>query len=65
MALKYITAEEAASFIKHGDRVGFSGFTHAGCQSKNMKREILSRLGFLPEHRQETVWMALWPVLKR
>ena len=31
MALKFISAEEAASLIKHDDNVGFSGFTHAGC----------------------------------
>ena len=31
MALKFITAEEAASHIKHDDNVGFSGFTAAGC----------------------------------
>ena len=27
MSLKIISAEEAASFVKNGDRVGFSGFT--------------------------------------
>ncbi|CEA16463.1 Propionyl-CoA:succinate CoA transferase [Fermentimonas caenicola] len=31
MALKFISAEEAASLVKHNDNVGFSGFTHAGC----------------------------------
>ena len=31
MALKFITAEEAASFIHHDNNVGFSGFTAAGC----------------------------------
>ena len=31
MALKFITAEEAASFVHHDDNVGFSGFTPAGC----------------------------------
>ena len=31
MALKFITADEAAALIKNGDNVGFSGFTHAGC----------------------------------
>ena len=30
MALKFITAEEAASFVHHNDNVGFSGFTPAG-----------------------------------
>lgn len=30
MSLKFISAEEAASYVKHGDRVGFSGFTPAG-----------------------------------
>lgn len=29
MALKFITAEEAASFVHHNDNVGFSGFTPA------------------------------------
>ncbi|MDD2438288.1 MAG: acetyl-CoA hydrolase/transferase family protein [Massilibacteroides sp.] len=31
MTLKFITAEEAASFVNHDDTVGFSGFTAAGC----------------------------------
>jgi succinate CoA transferase len=31
MTLKRITAEEAASFVKDNDNVGFSGFTPAGC----------------------------------
>jgi len=31
MALKFMSAEEAARLIKNGDNVGFSGFTHAGC----------------------------------
>ncbi|MEG1838005.1 MAG: acetyl-CoA hydrolase/transferase family protein [Bacteroidaceae bacterium] len=30
MSLKFITAEEAASLVKHGDNIGFSGFTPAG-----------------------------------
>ncbi|BEG99987.1 acetyl-CoA hydrolase/transferase family protein [Bacteroides sedimenti] len=30
MSLKFITAEEAASYVKDGDNVGFSGFTPAG-----------------------------------
>jgi len=30
MSLKFISAEEAASFVHHNDRVGFSGFTPAG-----------------------------------
>jgi len=30
MALRILTAEEAASYIKHNDNVGFSGFTAAG-----------------------------------
>lgn len=30
MSLKHITAEEAASYIKNGDVIGFSGFTPAG-----------------------------------
>ncbi|MDD3166420.1 MAG: acetyl-CoA hydrolase/transferase family protein [Bacteroidales bacterium] len=30
MSLSILTAEEAASFIQHGDRIGFSGFTPAG-----------------------------------
>jgi len=31
MALKFMSADEAAKLIKNGDNVGFSGFTHAGC----------------------------------
>jgi len=31
MALKFMTAEEAASYVFHNDNVGFSGFTPAGC----------------------------------
>lgn len=31
MIIKRISAEEAASLIRHNDNVGFSGFTHAGC----------------------------------
>lgn len=31
MALKRMTAAEAAQLINHNDNVGFSGFTHAGC----------------------------------
>ncbi|WP_101690804.1 succinate CoA transferase [Dysgonomonas massiliensis] len=31
MALKFMSAAEAAALVKHGDHVGFSGFTHAGC----------------------------------
>ena len=28
---KFMSAEEAASFVNHGDIIGFSGFTPAGC----------------------------------
>lgn len=31
MALKIMSATDAANLIKHNDNVGFSGFTHAGC----------------------------------
>lgn len=31
MALKFMSADEAANLINNGDNVGFSGFTHAGC----------------------------------
>jgi len=31
MALRKMSAEQAAELIKHNDNVGFSGFTHAGC----------------------------------
>ncbi|HEY4784709.1 MAG TPA: acetyl-CoA hydrolase/transferase family protein [Bacteroidales bacterium] len=30
MSLRFMSAEEAASYVKHGDNVGFSGFTPAG-----------------------------------
>ena len=35
MALKFMTAEEAAAFVHNDDNVGFSGFTPAGCQKGN------------------------------
>ena len=31
MALKFMTADEAASYVFHNESVGFSGFTAAGC----------------------------------
>ncbi len=31
MALKFMSAQEAAMFVNHNDNVGFSGFTPAGC----------------------------------
>ncbi|NDV68955.1 succinate CoA transferase [Dysgonomonas sp. 25] len=31
MAIRRISAAEAASLVRHDDNVGFSGFTHAGC----------------------------------
>ena len=31
MALNFMTAEEAASYVSHNDSVGISGFTSAGC----------------------------------
>lgn len=31
MALRKMTADEAAKLINHQDNIGFSGFTHAGC----------------------------------
>lgn len=42
MALRFISAEEAASMIKNDDNVGFSGFTHAGCP-KVVPGEIAKR----------------------
>ncbi|MBP7152428.1 MAG: hypothetical protein KBA43_07170, partial [Paludibacteraceae bacterium] len=28
---KFVSAEEAAGYVQHGDVIGFSGFTPAGC----------------------------------
>lgn len=42
MSLKFITAEEAASLVNHGDNVGFSGFTPAGT-AKAVSAEIAKR----------------------
>lgn len=42
MAFRFITAEEAASFINNGDMVGFSGFTAAG-SPKVVTRAIADR----------------------
>ena len=41
MSLKFITAEEAATYVKHDDNVGFSGFTPAGCP--NVIPEAIAR----------------------
>lgn len=59
MALKFITAEEAASYVHHNDNVGFSGFTPAGArksfpelspgrQRKNTLKVTLSKSVCLP-----------------
>jgi len=42
MAIKKITAAEAALLVKHNDNIGFSGFTHAGCP-KVVPLEIAKR----------------------
>ncbi|MDR2036888.1 MAG: succinate CoA transferase, partial [Bacteroidales bacterium] len=42
MALKIMTAAEAALLIRNNDHVGFSGFTHAGCP-KAVPLEIARR----------------------
>ncbi|NDW19386.1 succinate CoA transferase [Dysgonomonas sp. 216] len=42
MAIKTVTAAEAALLIKNNDNVGFSGFTHAGCP-KLVPLEIAKR----------------------
>ena len=42
MSLKFITAEEAASFVQHDYNVGFSGFTPAGCP-KSIPEAIANR----------------------
>ncbi|MDR0699221.1 MAG: acetyl-CoA hydrolase/transferase family protein [Tannerella sp.] len=42
MTLKKITAEEAASYVRHNDNIGFSGFTPAGCP-KNVPLSIAKR----------------------
>jgi succinate CoA transferase len=49
MTFKKITAEEAASFVKHNDNIGFSGFTPAGCP-KSVPQTIAKRAE--EEHRK-------------
>jgi Acyl CoA:acetate/3-ketoacid CoA transferase len=39
MALNFISAAEAASYVKNGDNIGLSGFTPAGT-AKAVTREI-------------------------
>ncbi len=48
MALKKMTADEAAKLINNNDNVGFSGFTHAGCP-KAVPRALAARAE--EEHR--------------
>ena len=73
MALKFITAEEAASFVHHDDNVGFSGFTPAGCPKvvpgaiakkaiAEHEKETRFRSVCLPALRQATSWTANWLV---
>jgi acyl-CoA hydrolase len=68
MALRFITAEEAASYINHNDNVAFSGFTPAG-SPKAVPTAIAERaikeheagrpfkIGMLPEHLPEILSM--------
>jgi succinate CoA transferase len=42
MAFRKITADEAASFVKDNDNVGFSGFTPSGCP-KSVPKAIANR----------------------
>ena len=68
MALKFITAEEAASFVHHDDNVGFSGFTPAGCPKvvpgAIAKKAIAEheKGNPFPALRQATSWTANWLV---
>ena len=52
MALKFITAEEAASYVHHNDNVGFSGKSFPelspGRQRKNTLKVTLSKSVCLP-----------------
>ncbi|OAV74985.1 Propionyl-CoA:succinate CoA transferase [Bacteroidales bacterium Barb7] len=43
MALKFMTAEEAALFVHHDENVGFGGFTPAGCP-KSVPTAIAKRV---------------------
>ena len=74
MSLKFITAEEAASFVKDGDNVGFSGFTPAGAPkviSLAIAEKAIAEhakgnpfmIEYLPEHPQETLLTEHLPVL--
>ena len=49
MVNKFITAEEAASFVKNGDTVAFSGFTPAGA-AKAIPQAIAQKA--IEEHSQ-------------
>ncbi|MDR2774926.1 MAG: acetyl-CoA hydrolase/transferase family protein [Tannerella sp.] len=42
MTFRKITAEEAASYVRHNDNIGFSGFTPAGCP-KSVPQAIAKR----------------------
>lgn len=49
MSFKFISAEEAATYVDHNDNVGFSGFTPAGCP-KAVPAAIAKRA--VAEHEQ-------------
>ena len=44
---KFVSAEEAASYVNHGDILGFSGFTPAGCP-KEVPTAIAKRADSFP-----------------
>lgn len=49
---KFVTADEAAAYVNHGDAVGFSGFTPAGCP-KEVPTAIARRAEAFHEKGQE------------
>lgn len=49
---KFVTADEAAAYVNHGDAVGFSGFTPAGCP-KEVPTAIARRAEDFHEKGQE------------
>ena len=70
---KFVTADEAASYVNNGDIIGFSGFTPAGCP-KEVPTAIAKRAeAFHAEGKEFKVGMytgastgdsldVLWPV---
>ena len=55
MGYNFMTADEAALFVKNGYKVGFSGFTAAGTP-----KEVPAAIARLAEAEHANQWRSVW-----